>query len=105
MKLIQKSLLKGTRSYELIGDEVHIHTKTPLKEKHKTVPLAILNPDPEIEGNQLHFHSRVKCGPLISLDINKPDEASFNNFVEMVKNKALNEYNAFAGISDLPNLE
>jgi len=46
----------------------------------------------------LHFHSRVKCGPLLSLYFNKPNAQEFNAFVDAVKEKALKEYNAFSGL-------
>ena len=98
MKLIQKHLLKGTREFELLDDEVRVRIKTPLNEKELSVPLAILNPEPVINGSKLDFHSRVKCGPMFSLYLNKPNPEEFNAFVEAVKAKALSEYNAFAGI-------
>lgn len=98
MKLIQKNLLKGTSEYELTDEEVMIRTKTLMNEKIKSVPLEILNPEPVINGNQLDFHSRVKCGPLISLQLNKPDEKTFNKFVDAVKHKALEQYKDFAGL-------
>lgn len=100
MKLIQKQLLKGTQEYELLDDEVRVRIKTPLKSKELSVPLAILNPEPEITGSRLEFHSRVKCGALLSFYINKPNAKEFNAFVDALKEKALKEYNAFAGIND-----
>ena len=98
MKLIQKSLLKGTQEFELLDDEVRVRIKAPFKSKELSVPLAILNPEPEITGSYLHFHSRVKCGPLLSLYLNKPNEKEFNAFVDAVKEKALKEFNMFAGM-------
>ena len=98
MKLIQKNLLKGTAEYELTDEEVRIRIKTLLNEKIKSVPLEILNPEPVINGNQLDFHSRVKRGPLISLQLNKPDEKTFNTFVDALKQKALEQFNDFAGL-------
>lgn len=98
MKLIQKHLLKGTQEFELLDDEVRVRIKTPLKEKVLSVPLAILDPEPVINQSQLDFHSRVKCGPMLSLYLNKPNAEEFNAFVDAVKEKALKEYNAFAGI-------
>lgn len=98
MKLIQKSLLKATQEFELRDDEVLVNIKNPLKSKQISVPLAILNPEPVIEGGYLHFHSRVKCGPLLSLYLNKPNVTEFEAFVEALKQKALKEYNAFAGM-------
>ena len=98
MKLIQKSLFKGTQEYELLDDEVRVRIKSLFHKKELTVTLAILNPEPVINNSRLEFHSRVKCGPLLSLYLNKPNAREFNAFVDAVKQKALKEYNAFAGI-------
>ena len=98
MKLVQKSLLKGSQEIELLDDEIRLRIKGLLKSKELSIPLAILNPEPVIEGSSLHFHSRVKCGPLLSLYIDNPNKKAFDAFVEAVKEKALKEYNAFAGI-------
>ena len=102
MKLVQKSLLKGTQEFELLDDEVRVRIKGPLKSKELSVPLAILNPEPQTEGSYLHFHSRVKCGPLLSLYLNKPNPAEFNAFVDALKDKALKEFNTFAGMENNP---
>ncbi len=98
MKLVQKHLLKGTQEFELRDDEVRVRIKTPFKVKELSVPLAILNPEPVVDKSQLHFHSRVKCGPMFSLYLNKPNAKAFNAFVDAVKEKASREYNAFAGL-------
>ena len=98
MKLVQKSLLKGSQEFELREDDVWVRIKGPFKSKELSIPLAILNPEPQIEGGYLHFHSRVKCGPLMSLYLNKPNKEEFNRFVEAVKDKALKEFSAFSGI-------
>ena len=98
MKLIQRHLLKGTQEFELRDDEVRVRIKSPFKQKELSVPLEILNPEPVINGSQLDFHSRVKCGPMFSLYLNKPNAEEFNAFVDAVKEKALKEYNAFAGL-------
>ena len=97
-KLVQKHLLKGTQEFELRDNEVRVRINGPLKKKELSVPLEILNPEPVINGSKLDFHSRVKCGPMFSLYLNKPNPEEFNAFVEAVKEKALKEYNAFAGI-------
>lgn len=99
MKLIQKIWLKGTFEYELIDEEVHVRIKTPLQKKTKVVELAILNPEPVVNAPFLEFHSRVKCGPLLSLYIDKPDKASFASFVTAVKAGAQKSFNDFAGIN------
>ena len=98
MKLIQKSLFNGTQEYELLDDEVRVRIKSLFKQKELTVTLAILNPEPVINGSRLEFHSRVKCGPLMSLYLDKPNAKEFNAFVEALKEKAQKEFDAFAGI-------
>ena len=98
MKLVQKQLLKGTREFEIVDDVVFFRLKTPLKEEKLTVDLSILNPEPEVNKPYLDFHSRVKCGPLLSLLIDKPNPREFNAFVDELKQRARQEYNAFAGL-------
>ena len=101
MKLIQKHLVKGTQEFELLDDEVLVRIRAPFKHKELSVPLAILNPEPEINGSMLEFHSRVKCGPLLTLYRNKPSPDEFNAFVDAIKEKAQKEFNDFAGINDI----
>jgi len=43
-------------------------------------------------------HGRVRCGPLLSLLIDKPNVEEFNAFVDELKQRARQEYNAFAGL-------
>ena len=97
MKLIQKHLFKGTQEIDLRDDTVQVRTKTPFKENKFDIELAILNPEPVINKFTLEFHSRVQCGPLISLYLDKPNKEEFNAFVNALKQKALDEYNAFTG--------
>jgi len=98
MKLVQKQFLKGTREFELIDDVINFRIKTPLKEEKLTVDLSILNPEPVVNEPFLEFHSRVKCGPLLSLLIDKPNTEEFNAFVDELKRRAREKYNAFAGL-------
>lgn len=99
LKLIQKHLLHGTQEFELREDVIKVKISSPLKGvKQLDVVLAMLNPEPEIKGSRLHFHSRVKCGPLISMFMNKPNKEEFDAFVEAVKTSASKEYDAFAGL-------
>ena len=98
MKLVQKQLLKGTREFEISDDVVNFRIKTPFKEEKLTVDLSILNPEPVVNKPFLDFHSRVKCGPLLSLLIDKPSPREFNAFVDELKQRARQEYNAFAGL-------
>jgi hypothetical protein len=98
MKLVQKQFLKGSREFEITGDVVNLRIKTPLKQEKLTVMLSMLNPDPVVNKPFLEFHSRVKCGPLLSLFLDKPDSETFNTFVDALKQRAREEYNAFAGL-------
>lgn len=98
MKLVQKQLFKGTREIEIVGDTVSFRVRTRLRESSLTVDLRMLNPEPEVNGPLLEFHSRVKCDPLITLLIDKPDAKTFNAFVDELRQRARQEYNAFAGL-------
>ncbi|NNC66699.1 MAG: hypothetical protein HKN83_01530 [Gammaproteobacteria bacterium] len=101
-KLVQKHLLYGRREFELRDDIVKIKVNSLLDEnKDFEVELAMINPDPIISKSRLEFHSRVKCRPLISLYLNKPNAEEFNAFVDALKTKAKNEFDAFAGIKNL----
>ena len=97
-KLVQKQLLRGTREFEIVDDVVNFRIKTPLKEEKLTIDLSILNPEPVVNEPFLEFHSRVKCGPLLSLLIDKPNAKEFNAFVDELKQRARQEFNAFAGL-------
>jgi len=98
MKLVQKQLFKGTREFEIEGSLVNFRIKTPFKEKNLTVDLSMLNPEPVVNEPFLEFHSRVKCGPLLSLWIDNPNSQKFKAFVDELKQRARQEYNAFAGL-------
>ena len=98
-KLIQKSLLKGTRVFEIVDDVVNVRIKTPFnKEESLTVMLTVLNPEPVISKSVLAFTSRVNNEPLLSLFLAKPNPEEFNAFVNLLKQKAHDEFNAFAGL-------
>lgn len=99
MKLIQKHLFKGTQKLEVIEDYVNILTKAPFKDEEKqTVMLTVLNPEPVISKSSLVFNSRVNGCPLITLYLGKPNTADFNAFVNELKQRALEEFSAFAGL-------
>ena len=98
-KLIQKHILYGRREFELRDDIVKIKITSLLDEnKDFEVELAMINPEPIISKSRMGFHSRVKCRPLISLYLNKPNKKEFESFVDALKEKARTEFNAFAGI-------
>lgn len=98
MKLVQKNFLKGIREFEIADDVVNVRIKSLFKEEKITVVLSILNPEPLINKPFLEFHSRVKCGPLFSLMINKPNSQEFDAFVSELKQQARQQYNDFAGL-------
>ncbi len=98
-KLTQKHLLHGTQEFELRDDVIKVKINSLLKgKKELDIDLAILNPEPVISKTHLHFHSRVKCGPLISLYLNKPNAEKFNAFVDAVKKEAKAEFDVFSGL-------
>ena len=100
-KLIQKHFLYGKRVFELHDEFVKVKVNSLLDEnKNFEVELAMINPEPIISKSRMEFHSRVKCRPLISLYLNKPNKKEFNAFVDAVKAKAENEFNTFAGLKN-----
>lgn len=98
MKLIQRRFLKGSREFEILEDSVQVRIKTLRKEQKLTVSLAILNPEPVVNRRFLEFHSRVKCGPLLSLFLDNPDPETFHEFVGELKQRAREEYSEYTGL-------
>jgi len=100
-KLIQKHILYGKREFELRDNFIKIKVSSLLDEnKDFEVELAMIDPEPIISKSRLEFHSRVRCRPLISLFLNKPNAQEFNAFVDALKTKAKNDFDAFAGIKN-----
>ena len=98
-KLVQKHLLKGTREFEIVGDTVVVRSKSPMQnEESLTVMLTVLNTEPVIRKSLLEFTSRVNNEPLLSLFLAKPNPEEFNAFVNLIKQKIQEEFNAFAGL-------
>lgn len=98
MKLVQKQLFKGVKEFEIVDNVLNFRMKKGFKEEKLTIDLSILNPEPEVDPPLLHFHSRIKCDPMLSLSIDVPDAKTFNAFVDELKRRAREEYNAFAGL-------
>ena len=102
-KLVQKHLIKGTQEFEIVDDAVNIHIKSPFKKDETlTVMLAVLNVEPVISQSRLEFTSRVNNEALVSLYLAKPNAAEFNAFVNLLKQKIQDEYNAFVGMKPSP---
>jgi len=101
-KLIQKHLLKGTTEYEIFEDHVAVRAKSKFSQADTetlTVTLAVLNPEPVITRTHLEFVSRVNGEALLSLALSRPNVTEFNNFVNTLKQKAQQEYDAISGVS------
>jgi hypothetical protein len=99
MKLTQKHLLKGTQEFEIVDDYVRVRIKAPFKdEETSTVMLTVLNTEPVITSSSLNFTSRVNGETLLSFYLGKPDANTFNEFINALKQKAQDEYQAFAGL-------
>jgi hypothetical protein len=97
-KLVQKHLLQGTQAFEIRDDTLRLTTSGPLRgRKVLDFVLATLNPEPVRNKDRLEFYGRVKCGPMLSLYVDKPDPESFNAFVAVLKAKIGEEYGAFTG--------
>jgi len=97
--LTQKHLIKGTREFEIVGEQINIRIKAPFKQEERlSVMLTVLNPDPVIGTSSLDFVSRVNGEPLVSLMLAKPNPEVFNDFVNTLKELAAAEYNVFSGL-------
>ncbi|QMU62225.1 MAG: hypothetical protein GKR92_11185 [Gammaproteobacteria bacterium] len=98
-KLTQKHLLKATHAFEIVEDQVNISIKSRFKQETHSVSLAVLNPEPVITRSHLEFLSRVNGEALLSLELSRPNVAEFNDFVNTLKQRALEEFNSIAGIN------
>ena len=97
-KLVQRHLLHGTQEFEILDDMLRVTTSGPFRgKKMLDFVLATLNPDPVLDKDRLEFYGRVKCGPMLSLYVNKPDPDTFAAFVDSLKAKIREEYGAFTG--------
>ena len=100
-KLVQKHLLKQSE-FEIVGEQLDIRVMSRVSSEvteSLSVTLAVLNSEPVITRSELHFVSRVNGEPLVTLALSKPNVAEFNEFVNTLKQKAYEEYNAISGIN------
>ena len=97
-KLIQKSLLEGSREFEIDNDFVNVRIKKLFKEEKLTIGLSTINPEPVVNKSYLVFYSQAKSEPLLSLFLNKPNAEQFNAFVDTLKQRVLEESNLFAEV-------
>lgn len=104
-KLTQKHLFKGRREFEIIDDRVEVRIKAPFQDvESQSVMLTVLNPEPVFDTSCLNFTSRVNGETLLSLFLGKPNTEEFNNFVNELKHRAVQEYNTFAGLKQVSQL-
>jgi hypothetical protein len=100
-KLVQKSLLEGSREFEIIDDEtLSVRIKRLLKEEKLTVSLSMLNPEPVVKDSELEFYSDYKGRPVLSLLLNKPNAEEFNAFIDTLKKKIIGEDDVAASVDD-----
>jgi len=98
LKLIQKIFPLDNREFEIIDDLIEVRITKLFRQEKLTVMLSILNPDPVVNERFLEFYSRVKCDPLLSLYIDKPNTGEFNAFIDALQRRAKQAYNRFAGL-------
>jgi hypothetical protein len=95
-KLVQKHPIKGTREFLLAEDEVQYSIKSPFKTDSLSVLFDVLDPEPVISGSTLSFISQVNKEPLVELLLNKPDKEAFDEFVESLRQKIIeNDFGRF----------
>ena len=99
-KLTQKHVLKGSREFEIVGDEVRYEIKSPLKTESLSVVLYILNSEPVISGSMLSFVSTINQEPLVELFLNKPDKETFDRFVSTLSRRIIEEDFSRLSVSD-----
>ena len=99
MKLVQKSLIKGVREFEIADGFISVNIKSRFKEEKLTIVLSVINPNPVVNGSHLEFFSRVKADDvLFSLLMDKPNADEFNAFVSALRRRAGEEFDAFTGL-------
>lgn len=99
-KLTQKHVLKGSREFEIVGDEVRYEIKSPLKTESLSVVLYILDSKPVISGSMLSFVSTVNQEPMVELFLDKPDKETFDRFVSTMSQRIIEEDFSRLRVSD-----
>jgi hypothetical protein len=90
-RLAQKHAIKGSREFELVDDEVRYIIKSPLRTESLSVVLNVLDPEPVISGSTLSFVSQVNREPLVEFFVDKPDRESFDQFVNTMRRRIIEE--------------
>lgn len=90
-KIVQKHLVKGTREFEIIGDEVAYKIQSPIRTETLSVVLCVLDSEPVISGSMLSFVSQVNREPMVELFLDKPDKETFDQFVGTMQKRISEE--------------
>jgi len=90
-RLAQKHAIKGSREFKLVDDEVRYIIKSPLRTESLSVVLNVLDPEPLISGSTLSFVSQVNREPLVELFLDEPDRETFNQFVNTMRQRIIEE--------------
>jgi len=99
-RLTQRHLLKGVQHLEIVDSELTIRRKSPFRpEVNLRIPLAVLNPEPLPGAAVVSFASRASGQVLVSLAVGRPDQRTFNDFVNELRSRVLN---AAGGVPGLP---
>jgi len=95
-KLVQKHPIKGSREFQIIDDEIQCTIKSPFKTDSLNVLFDVLGSEPTISGSTLSFISQVNKEPLVELFLNKPNKESFDQFIESIRQKIIeNDFGRF----------
>lgn len=89
--LVQKHPVKGVREFKLVGDELQYTIRSPLKTESLSVVLCVLDPEPVMSGSTLAFLSQVNREPLVELFRDRPDKETFDQFVETMRLRIIEE--------------
>ena len=83
--LVQKHPIKGTREFQLVDDEIQYTIQSPFKTNSLSVLFDVLEAEPIISGSTLSFISRVNKEPLVEFLLDKPNKATFDQFIQKVR--------------------
>jgi len=87
--LVQKHPIKGSREFRLVDDEIQCTIQSPFKTESFSVILYVLDAEPVSTGSTLSFISNVNKEPLVELFLDKPNKETFDQFVESVRLKIM----------------
>jgi hypothetical protein len=90
-QLVQKSLFKDTREFEIVDDTLFVRIKSLFKEEKSTIDLSSLDPEPVMTDSELAFYSPHRGRPIFSLLLDNPNAEVFNAFVDTLKQRISGE--------------